>query len=75
MILPGITYWSIMMTVSSITLCGKEGNGPENFFTPRRFPGEPPWLRTEPPARLVAVRMEPVVGRYDQVDVTRVQVG
>lgn len=36
---------------------------PENFLTPRRFPGEPPLLRTDPPARLVAVRMEPVIGQ------------
>jgi hypothetical protein len=32
---------------------------PENFFSPRRFPGEPPWLRTVPPARFVAVRTDP----------------
>lgn len=35
------------------------GSKPENFFTPRRFPGECPWLRTVPPARLVAVLTEP----------------
>jgi hypothetical protein len=32
---------------------------PENFFNPSRLPGEPPWLRTLPPARFVAVRTEP----------------
>lgn len=32
---------------------------PENFFTPNRFPGDPPWLETVPPARFVAVRTEP----------------
>lgn len=32
---------------------------PENFLTPRRFPGDPPWLCTVPPARFVAVLMEP----------------
>ena len=34
-------------------------NAPENFFTPKRLPGEPPWLLTEPPARFVAVRTLP----------------
>ena len=35
------------------------GHTPENFLTPRRFPGEPPWLWTVPPARLVDVRIAP----------------
>jgi hypothetical protein len=35
-------------------------HAPENFFKPRRLPGEPPWLRTVPPARFVAVRTAPV---------------
>lgn len=34
-------------------------DSPENFLTPKRLPGEPPWLRTVPPARLVAVRIAP----------------
>lgn len=34
---------------------------PENFLRPKRFPGEPPWLWTVPPARFVAVRMAPDV--------------
>ena len=36
---------------------------PENFLTPRRFPGEWPWLRTVPPARFVAVLTEPSPNR------------
>ena len=32
---------------------------PENFLTPKRLPGEPPWLWTVPPARFVAVRIAP----------------
>lgn len=32
---------------------------PENFLTPNRLPGEPPWLETVPPARFVAVRTDP----------------
>ena len=35
------------------------GHTPENFLTPSRFPGEPPWLETVPPARFVAVRTDP----------------
>ena len=41
--------------------CRGEDHAPENFLTPRRFPAEPPLLRTEPPARLVAVRIAPVM--------------
>ena len=37
----------------------KEENGPENFFIPSRFPGEPPWFLTVPPARFVAVLTDP----------------
>ena len=36
-----------------------EAELPENFLIPNRFPGEPPWLRIVPPARLVAVRTWP----------------
>jgi len=32
---------------------------PENFLTPRRLPGDPPWLWTVPPALFVAVRIAP----------------
>lgn len=32
---------------------------PENFLTPSRLPGDPPWLDIVPPARLVAVRTAP----------------
>ena len=39
----------------------RENHAPENFLTPRRFPAEPPLFRTEPPARLVAVRIAPVM--------------
>jgi hypothetical protein len=31
----------------------------ENFLTPSLRPAEPPWFFTVPPARLVAVRIEP----------------
>ena len=34
-------------------------NAPENFFTPSRFPGEPPLLFVLPAARLVALRTAP----------------
>lgn len=37
----------------------RQKDAPENFLRPRRLPGDPPWFRTVPPARLVAVRTEP----------------
>ena len=37
----------------------KDGDEPENFLIPNRFPGEPPWFLTVPPARLVAVLTDP----------------
>jgi hypothetical protein len=37
----------------------KEEGKPENFLIPNRFPGEPPWFLTVPPARFVAVLADP----------------
>lgn len=34
-------------------------DGPENFLIPNRFPGDPPWFLTVPPARFVAVLTDP----------------
>jgi hypothetical protein len=39
--------------------CKNKVDGPENFFIPNRFPGEPPWFLTVPPARFVAVLTDP----------------
>ena len=36
-----------------------EDDRPENFLIPNRFPGDPPWFLTVPPARFVAVRIDP----------------
>ncbi len=59
---PGLTNWS----ENGCSVTGELANDnqrtiPENFFKPRRFPGEPPWLFTVPPARFVAFRIAPVV--------------
>ena len=44
---------------SDVGYTGERVYTPENFLIPKRFPGEPPWLRTLPPARFVAVRTAP----------------
>ena len=49
--------WSVSKPRSSREK--KEEHGPENFFIPKRFPGDPPWFLTVPPARLVAVLTDP----------------
>ena len=46
----GQETWSVAQTLLDL---------PENFFRPSRLPGDPPWLCTVPPARLVAVRTAP----------------
>lgn len=55
----------------NVLICGGGGqlevvvrtipNQPENFLTPSRLPGDPPWLWTVPPARFVAARTAPVI--------------
>ena len=69
-ILPGITYWSVIAwhRVIVCLLWLKFQGAPENFLTPNRFPGEPPWLWTVPPARFVAVRTEPTPAHRRQLD-------
>lgn len=59
---PGITCWSASCGRSAShgrRAKKKEEHGPENFFIPKRFPGDPPWFLTVPPARLVAVLTDP----------------
>ena len=51
----------MMRSVSGPVLSreNKEEDRPENFFIPNRFPGDPPWFLTVPPARFVAVLTDP----------------
>ena len=46
---------------------GGSADAPENFLTPSRLPGEPPWLLTVPPARFVAVLTLPRPARGHNV--------
>ena len=62
MMFPGITYWSTPRLSANHSRRAKEGDGPENFLIPNRFPGDPPWFLTVPPARLVAVLTDPRPG-------------
>ena len=56
---PGITYWSVVCQQTTVVAQKQEENGPENFLIPSRFPGDPPWFLTVPPARFVAVLTDP----------------
>ena len=56
---PGITYWSVSCLSAGHRRRAKEDDGPENFLIPNRFPGDPPWFLTVPPARFVAVLTDP----------------
>ena len=56
---PGITYWSASCLSANHGRRAEGENGPENFLIPKRFPGDPPWFLTVPPARFVAVLTDP----------------
>ena len=57
-----VAWDDMLVCIASVSNRGlrvREDDGPENFLIPNRFPGDPPWFLTVPPARFVAVLTDP----------------